>query len=119
MIFDPEPYAVGIRRLNELERGAIAARLVEAGLEARKLAAAIMESDREVRAVYLFGSVASGRPTSPGFDIDLAIEGGDPYKAMETTERSVFTVYVVDLDGVPAHVRQRILDAGVRLDSDR
>jgi hypothetical protein len=39
------------------------------------------------------------------------------YKAMEITVRSVFAVDVVDLHGVPAHVRQRILETGARLDS--
>jgi predicted nucleotidyltransferase len=117
VIFDPGPYAAGIKRLNEIEREAIAARLAEAGLEACRLAAAVMAADREVRAVYLFGSVASGTPARTDFDIDLAIDGGDVFRAMEITGHSVFAVDVVDLHSVPEHVRKRILETGVRLDS--
>jgi predicted nucleotidyltransferase len=117
VIFDPEPYAAGLKRQNGYERDAIARRLVEAVQEAHRLAGAIKAADDEVRVVYLFGSVAEGCSSNSKFDIDLAIDGGDVFKAMEITERSVFEVDVVDLNLVPEHVRKRILDTGIRLDS--
>lgn len=115
MSFDPERYAAGIRLANERERNAIAERLQRARGEARRLAEAIKSQDPNTRAVYLFGSVAEGTPSRLGFDIDLALDGGDPYKALDVTESSEFEVDVADLDRLPVHVRDRILDRGIRL----
>lgn len=76
--FDPAPYAEGIRELNRREAERIEARLARARDEAERLAKKIAEADDRVTRVILFGSVATGRPSREDFDIDLALDGGDP-----------------------------------------
>ena len=115
MNFDPGPYAEGIRRANEEEASAINERAARAEIEARRLAAAISEGDREVRAVYLFGSLAVGGPKRLGFDIDLAIEGGDLYRALDAVDGSSFKVDLVDLRLLPESFAERIRESGLRL----
>lgn len=115
MSFDPERYAAGIRVANERERKAIDERMQRARSEAQRLAERIKASDSAVRAVYLFGSVAEGSASRIDFDIDLALEGGDTYKALDLTETSDFEVDVVALARLPTHVRERILDRGILL----
>lgn len=114
MSFDPEPYASGLRQRNDRERVLIAERLVHARAEAQRLARVIIAADPFVRAVYLFGSVAEGQPRHIDFDIDIALEGGDSYEAMDIVQTSPFAIDVVDLALVPAHVRERILNNGIR-----
>ncbi len=113
--FDPEPYAEGIRALNERERAAIAERAAKARLEAERLARAIGAADPEVQAVYLFGSLASGEPTRLDFDIDLALDGGDPYAAMDLAEGSPFSVDIANLRLLPEGVRKHVVSAGLAL----
>ena len=115
MSFDPEPYAAGLRAANEREGREIAARARDAIAESKRLAEAIGRADQEVRAVYLFGSLAKGLPTQPGFDIDLALQGGDTYRAMDAAADSDFEVDIVDLALLPAKVRETILLSGVKL----
>lgn len=114
MSFDPEPYASGLRRRNDRERAQIEERLAQAKIEAQRLARAILAADASVRAVYLFGSVAAGQPKHIDFDIDIALEGGDSYRAMDIVQSSPFDVDIVDLARIPEHVRMRILDSGIR-----
>lgn len=114
MSFDPEPYASGLRLRNDRERAQIAERLAQARTEAQRLARAILSADASVRTVYLFGSVAAGQPGHIDFDIDIALEGGDSYKAMDIVQSSPFDVDIVNLARVPEHVRTRILDSGIR-----
>lgn len=118
MSFDPERYASGLRRQNERERVQIAQRLAGAKVEAERLARAIMAADASVRAVYLFGSVGQGHPTHIDFDIDIALDGGDNYRAIDIVQSSAFDVDVVDLALVPAHVRERILSTGIKFVPD-
>ncbi len=115
MSFDPRPYIDGILRANSRERREIARRAKAARAEARRLARLIARSDESVRAVYLFGSLAAGEPNRLEFDIDLAVQGGDIYRAMERVEDSQFDVDLVDLDRVPDHVRQAIVERGAVL----
>lgn len=115
MIIDPLPYAARIKVENEAERQAILARRGKALEEAARLALLIRERDPEVRSVILFGSLAEGTPSHIDFDIDLALDGGDAYKAMDTTEESTFSVDVVELRLLPAHVRERVLSLGIKL----
>ena len=84
-------------------------------MEADQIAAAIAAADPGVRAVYLFGSLAVGDPSHRGFDIDLAIEGGDVYTAEAVAESASFPVDVVSLERLPATVRKRIRETGRRL----
>jgi len=97
--FDPEPYAEGIRALNERERAAIAERAAKARLEAERLARAIGAADPEVQAVYLFGS----------------LDGGDPYAAMDLAEGSPFSVDIANLRLLPEGVRKHVVSAGLAL----
>jgi predicted nucleotidyltransferase len=115
MNFDPVPYALGLRKLNELERQEIKKRTALAKTEANRLAAAIKAADQKIRAVYLFGSLAEGEPKHLDFDIDLALDGGDVYLAMDATTESTFDVDVVDLARLPIQIRETILRKGVRL----
>jgi predicted nucleotidyltransferase len=117
MKFDPGPFVDRTRAQNEEERKAIRARADAALQEARGLAARILRNDPEVRSVILFGSLAEGGPKRPDFDIDLALEGGDPYKAMDVTEDCAFDVDVAVLDRLPPHVRNRIGAKGIVLAS--
>ena len=112
MKFDPAPYAEGLRKLNEIEHRRINERILLANAEASRLAAAIKVADPQVRTVYLFGSLAEGEPSRLDFDIDLALDGGDIYLAMDTASDSAFDVDLVDLRRLPPNIRERILQRG-------
>jgi len=115
MSFDPRPYVDGILARNEAERAAVRSRTESAMREARLLAEGILRADPDVKAVILFGSLAEGGPKRLDFDIDLALDGGDAYKAMDVTEESSFDVDVVSLRLLPPHVRERIAAKGIVL----
>jgi predicted nucleotidyltransferase len=115
MKFDPRPFAAHYRASNEAELQAIRTRADAARIEAQRLALAIHKADPHVRAVLLFGSLAEGGPRRLDFDIDLALDGGDVYKALDLTESSPFDVDVVRLDLLPEHLRARIRARGVIL----
>lgn len=115
MTFNPLPYAEGIMRLNEAEEEEIRAKAALARAEARRLAEAIRTQDGEVRAVLLFGSLAHGEPARIDFDIDLAVDGGDIYKAMDAVEGSRFRVDLVDLRLLHEDMASRIRGEGIRL----
>ena len=117
MNFDPRPYAEHYRAMNAAEKKEIRERVVEAHLEARRLAAGILKADPTVVSVILFGSLTEGSPRRKEFDIDLALDGGDLYKALDLTEESTFHVDVVRLDLLPEHLRARIQARGVVLAS--
>lgn len=115
MKFDPRPFAEHYRTENEVELRAIRERASAALSEARDLAGRILKDDPGVRAVILFGSLAEEGPRRMEFDIDLALDGGDLSRALETVENSAFDVDVVRLDRLPAHVRDRITTKGIVL----
>jgi hypothetical protein len=79
---------------------------------ARDLARRIKEKDGAVRGVILFGSMAEGVPRNSDFDIDLALDGGDAYRAMDIKDESS---YEVELRLLPPRVRKRILERGIAL----
>ena len=112
MPFDPERYARGLRRENEREAAAIDDAAQRARAEARKIAVAVGHADSGVRAVYLFGSLASGEPHHPDLDIDLALDGGDVYAAEEIAASCPFEVDVVSLALLPEETRRRIRERG-------
>ena len=119
MKFDPEPFVRRIRKDNAVEKEKIRERQEEAILEAERLAKTIMAADPEVRRVFLFGSLAEGMPRNPHFDIDLAMDGGDIHKAMDLSEDSPFAVDIVELAGLPEHIRKRVLEKGRELPRQR
>ncbi len=110
--FDPQPFANGLRRLNERERRRTATRADAARLEAQLLADRIAVAVPGVRRIYLFGSLLEDVPANLAFDIDLAVEGGDIYAAMEVCEASDWKVDLVDLERVTASVADRIRRTG-------
>lgn len=112
MPFDPHSFADGIRRANERELAQTRRRAALARTEALSLADRIGQADRDIVRVYLFGSLLEDPPRNPDFDIDLAVDGGDVYRAVEVTESSPWRVDVVSLQLVPEHVRRRILESG-------
>ncbi|MFP4377075.1 MAG: nucleotidyltransferase domain-containing protein [Spirochaetales bacterium] len=115
MPFDPERYASGLKRQNKKEAERIAALAEEARNKAHELSTAIAQADPEVRAVYLFGSLAGEGPRHLNFDIDLAIDGGDVFAAEQATEDSDFSVDVVALDRLPPDTAARIRRSGLLL----
>ena len=112
MRFDPAPYARGIRWQNRLEKEQIEKRAQQARAEAINLADQISKGDDAILRIFLFGSLAENGPANKNFDIDLAIEGGDLYLAMNITEKSMFDVDIVDLDRLPEHVKKPVLSRG-------
>jgi len=106
--FDPSPYVEGLKRANEAERSAIDERARRARDEAGLLARRIGESDAAVRRIYLFGSLVDGGPIRLNFDIDLACDGGDVYRAREIAEGSEFSVDIVELHLLPEHMCTRV-----------
>jgi len=115
MSFDPRPFVEHYRAENEAERRATRDRAAAALEEARRLAKRMLQEDSGVRAVILFGSLAEEGPRRKDFDIDLALDGGDLYRALDAAEDSAFDVDVVRLDRVPEHVRARIEARGIVL----
>lgn len=97
-----------------MEEALIAERARQALEEAKRLALAIRAADQDVLGVILFGSLAEG-PRRIDFDIDLALEGGDLYRALDVVEDSPFDVDLVSLEHLGDHVRARIAAKGIRL----
>ena len=112
MPFDPNRYAIGLRRENERERERIRELAQRARMEARRLASEMGEADAGVRAVHLFGSLATGEPRNLNFDIDLALDGGDVFSAQEVAESSSYEVDVVSLERLRPELRTLILETG-------
>lgn len=112
MSFDPKPYAERIKAENAAEGERLKARSLLALREAERLSMMIRKADPSVRRIFLFGSLAEGIPRNPDFDIDLALDGGDVYKALDVVEDSDFKVDLVDLRLLPEHVRKRVLLRG-------
>jgi len=115
MKFDPRPYAEHYRAENEAELSAIRERTSAALVEARRLAERILREDAGARAVILFGSLAEDGPRWKDFDIDLALDGGDLYTALDSVDGSAFDFDVVRLDRLPPNVRARIYARGIVL----
>jgi len=110
-MFDPRPFAEGLRKRNEKERRRTAIRAEEARAEARVLAAQISRL-AGIRRIYLFGSLLADLPSNPDFDIDIAIEGGDIHEAMAVCERSPWNVDIVDVERVTESVSAAIRNTG-------
>jgi predicted nucleotidyltransferase len=113
--FDPELYARAIRGRNEAERLFLAERRQQALAEAQRLARLIKQRVPGVERVILFGSVAEDNVKSADFDIDLAIVGGDSYRAEDVAAESPFKIDIADFARLPGHIRTRILERGMEL----
>lgn len=90
-------------------------RLARARSEAGRIAAELARIDSRVTEVWLFGSVATGRPGRDRFDIDLAVRGGDIITLYARLPESEFDVDLVDLDSVSDRFREMIVRRGERI----
>ena len=68
-----------------------------------------------MKRVVLFGSLAEGVPRRLDFDIDLAMDGGDIYMAMDVAAASAIRVDLLDMNRVSEHMRARIAAKGIVL----
>ena len=93
--------ALRIKDANAREAALVARRLQSAKAEALALARRLA-ADPQVRRVLFFGSSATGRNFRLDSDIDLAVEGGDILSHRAATERSAFSVDVVDISAYPS-----------------
>ena len=117
MSFDLNACAERIREENAAERLEIERRGRLALEVARKLAIEIIDSDSSVKKVYLFGSLAKGTMQSLDFDIDIAIEGGNIYNAMEIAEKSPFKADISEIGRLPLHISESVYQYGILLAS--
>jgi predicted nucleotidyltransferase len=99
--------ALRVKDENAREEALVARRLQSAKAEALALARRLA-ADPQVRRVLFFGSAATGRDFRLDSDIDLAVEGGDILFHRATTERSAFSVDVVDIPALPVPLRKAI-----------
>lgn len=100
------------RRRNREAEERRARRLEDARAEAPRLAAELARIDPRVREVWVFGSVATGRPGREQFDIDLAVAGGDVISLYARMPDTAFDVDLVDLDAVSEGFRAMIYRRG-------
>jgi predicted nucleotidyltransferase len=114
--FDAESYASSWRKRNQEEKKRIHKREVEAHEEARRIARRLIE-DAGADKVALFGSLAEGTIRNERFDIDLAIWGGNWFKAQEIAEESTFKIDIIEYEHLPPHVKKRIEQRGMVLQS--
>lgn len=89
-------------------------RLESAKHEASRLAVAIAALDGVCTVTHI-GSSATGRNFRLDSDIDIAVSGGDILAAMAIADTSSFHVDVIDIDRVPAPLREAMLTEGVIL----
>lgn len=90
-------------------------RLTRARREAPRIAAELARTDPDVREVWLFGSVATGRLGRERFDIDLAVRGGDVISLYARLPESEFDIDLVDLDSVSDRFREMVKRRGERV----
>ncbi len=112
--FNAESYAPVWKSRNKKEQQRIEQLTGEALEEAERLAGLFAEK-AGVEEVILFGSLAEGTVKRDRFDIDLAIRGGDWFRAREAAETSRFAVDVVEYEKLPKHLQRRIDDKGKML----
>jgi len=103
------------RRRNREADQRRAERLIRARREAPRIAAELARIDPDVREVWLFGSVATGRLGRDRFDIDLAIRGGDVISLYARLPESEFDIDLVDLDSVSDGFREMVERRGERV----
>jgi hypothetical protein len=106
-------------RINEENRGEderAAARRIAAQAEAARIAAALRSGDPAIRRVWGFGSVfEASRRFRMDSDIDLAIEGGDLYRAVSVVGNSSFKVDVIDITDSSDSFAQLVREQGTIL----
>ena len=105
--FDAESYASFWQNQNEAEKMRIEERIREALDEASRIAACLIH-EAEVEKVVLFGSLAESSVKDEQFDIDLAVWGGNWFRAQEIGEKSSFNVDIVEYENLPPHLKKRI-----------
>lgn len=103
------------RTRNRKAAEARAERLSRARSEALRIAAELARIDSRVTEVWLFGSVATGRPGRECFDIDLAVRGGDIVSLYARMPESEFDVDLIDLDSVSDRFRNMVIRRGEKV----
>jgi predicted nucleotidyltransferase len=68
--------------------------------------------DPDIGAIVLFGSLAEGAVRSEHFDIDIAVRSAKYLKLVAWALNQGFRIDVVDIDGAPPHIAERIRAMG-------
>ena len=109
-------YAKRLIQNNNLYDLAMLHRREEAKAEAERLAAYLLSKIPEITRIWGFGSVFDrNRPFSHNSDIDIAIEGGDYFKAYKIVEKSSFKVDLIDITGRKDKFASLIREHGSRI----
>ncbi|MCF6334141.1 MAG: nucleotidyltransferase domain-containing protein [Spirochaetales bacterium] len=97
-VIDVSAYANRLNRENDKYDKEMARRRREAKDEAERIASLLRSQDPEITQIWGFGSVfEDSRPFSENSDIDLALEGGNYFKAFKIVERSSFKIDLIDI----------------------
>ncbi len=96
------------KRADETASLALKKRIQEAMHEAERLIQEFRNRDPELKRIVLFGSLASGAPRNPDFDIDLSFEGRELYACTAIALNSPFKVDLVDYRSLPDFMQEEI-----------
>lgn len=96
------------KRADEEASLALKKRTQEAMYEVERLIQEFRKRDPELKRVVLFGSLASGAPRNPNFDIDLSFEGRELYACTSIALNSSFKVDLVDYRSLPDFMQEEI-----------
>jgi len=96
------------KRADETASLALKQRTQQALQEVERLVQEFRSRDPELRRIVLFGSLASGTPRNPNFDIDLSFEGRELYACTAIALDSHFKVDLVDYISLPDFMQKEI-----------
>ncbi len=80
--------------------------------EVDRLIKEFRDRDPELKRIVLFGSLASGNPRNPNFDIDLSFEGRELYACTAIALDSSFKVDLVDYRSLPITCGRKLIPMG-------
>jgi predicted nucleotidyltransferase len=90
----------------------IASRRAKAFIQIDTLVEQFKTTDPDIRAIILFGSLASTGPTNPHFDIDLAVDSEKYWELLGIALDQPIPVDLADLPRTQEHIRSRICAEG-------
>ncbi len=96
------------KQADEAASLALKQRTQEAIDEVQRLVQEFRRRDPELKRLVLFGSLASGTPSNPNFDIDVSFEGKELYACTAIALNSCFKVDLVDYRSLPEFMRKEI-----------
>ncbi len=105
-------FADRIQQAEEVRTLQIAVRRTTSLEQIERLVTQFRAVDPEIRAIILFGSLASGSPRSPHFDIDLAVDSDHYWDLLGIAMDQPIPVDLADLPRISEHIRSRILAEG-------